>query len=92
MRHPGARAQFLATIELVLQLMDRHVACVVHFPMAEVPFVRVPGISTLEAVGQPDGSYEIWSTGDAPPDAVPLRLGQSLAETVLMLSQHEGRA
>jgi hypothetical protein len=89
---PGAQAQFLATVELVLMLMDRHVACVMHVPTCEVPFVRVHGISTLEAVGLPDGTYEIWSTNAAPPDPVPLLLGQSLDEAVRVLSQTEGRA
>jgi hypothetical protein len=90
--HEGARQQFLATVELVLMLMDRHVACVMHVPTCDVPFVRVPGISTLEAVGLPDGTYEIWSTNAAPPDPVPVLLGQSLEEAVRVLSQHEGLA
>ena len=88
----GARAQLLATVSLWLALKERGIPCTIHDPCVEVPFVRVPGISTLEAVGLPDGTYEIWSTNAEPPDPVPLMLGQSLDEAVRVLSQHEGRA
>jgi hypothetical protein len=90
--HPDAQAQLLCCVSLCLALQERHVACTLYFPAVEVPCVRVDGLVTLEAVGLPDGSYEIWTTNDCPHDPVPLRLNQSLAEAVQLLSQHEGRA
>jgi hypothetical protein len=92
MMHEGAHAQLLACVSLCLALSERHVACTLYFPALEVPCVRVDAIATLEAVGLPDGSYEIWSTNDAPHDPVPVLLNQSLAEAVRLLSQAESRA
>lgn len=87
----AARAPLLATVCLLLALMERGVACALISPADQVPSIRVAGIDTIEAVGLADDSYEIWSTND-PPDPVPLLLGQSLAETVQLLSLREGRA
>ena len=92
MMFDGAQAQLLATVSLWLALMERGIGCAIFSPADEVPFIRVAGLDTLECVGLPDGTYEIWTTNAEPPDPVPVMLGQSLDQAVQVLSQREGRA
>lgn len=87
---PAERVQWLATVELVLHLVERGIGCGADFRADKAPVVRLDALSGIEITAGGDRHYDVWDVSEPP--LSPLAAWLSLDETLALLTAAPARA